>query len=228
MKQFLDHRHQAVLSAVRDMRTPTDRFEQELFKFLTTGCACPEVIRALDINRHAYKREVLESFLLVDIDPKEIYAILKVPLNVIRAYSYLFFDTSTFEDELDRIDYAHTYSRDSFGKTLKEFAIDVGPESLKIRMSRGTYYIKNIDVHSGIRSTAYLMGQMAKVNPMDSQVAKESLRWAQLGLKAATTDEESEQEQEARGINQILCALESKDETLSPETSGIAPEEILH
>jgi hypothetical protein len=54
------------------------------------------------------------------------------------------------------------------------------------------------------------------------------LRWAQLGLKAATTDEETEKDQEARGINQILVALVSKDETLSPGTSGIEPEEILH
>lgn len=210
------------------MRTPADPLEQELYKFLTTGNACAEVIRALDINRHSYKREVLEAFLLVDISPEEIYAILKVPLKVSHAYRHLFFDTSVFEDELDRIDYAHTYDKDPFGKALKEFGVDVGPESLKIRMARGTYYIKNADVHSGIRATAYLMGQMAKVNPLDSQVAKESLRWAQLGLKAATTDEESEQEQEARGINQILVALQSKDETLSPETSGIEPEEILH
>lgn len=215
-------------TAIREQRTPTDRLEQEFYKLLLTGDSCSEVLRAFDIHRNAYKREVIESFLLVEVGPEEIYSILKVPINVTIAYAYLFFDTSAFEDELDRLDYAHTYDKDTYGKALKEFAVDLGPESLKIRMSRGTYYVKNIDVHSGIRSTAYLMGQMAKVNPLDSNVAKESLRWAQLGLKAATTEEESEKDQEARGINQILVALQSKDETLSPGTSGIEPEEILH
>lgn len=228
MRQSLDHRHQAVLVGIREQRTPTDFLEQELYQLLTVGTACLEVVRAFDIHRHAYKREVIESFLLVEISPEEVYNILKVPVGVTKTYAHLFFDNNSFEDELDRLDYAHTYDKDTYGKALKEFAVDVGPESLKIRMARGTYYIKNVDVHSGIRSTAYLMGQMAKVNPLDSQVAKESLRWAQLGLKAATTDEETEKDQEARGINQILVALVSKDETLSPGTSGIEPEEILH
>lgn len=228
MRRSLDHRFQTVQRHVDQGVAPNGVLEKELWSLLTSGQACTEVVRARDIYAHPYKREVIEAFLLVDVSPEEIYTLLKVPINVTKTYAHLFFDTSAFEDELDRLDYAHTYDRDLYGKSLKEFAVDLGPESLKIRMARGTYYVKNIDVHSGIRSTAYLMGQMAKVNPLDSQVAKESLRWAQLGLKAATTEEESEKDQEARGINQILVALQAKDETLSPETSGISPEEILH
>lgn len=205
-------------------KKPNGRVEEELFALLT-GKKAPEAVeRAYDIFQHDYKREVMEAFLLVDTTPQEIENILKVPTAVTEIYAHLFFDANVFDDELDRLNYAHTYDKTQFGSKLKEFAIDLGKESLMVRMSRGSYAVPAVNVQDSIRSTAFLMAQLAKINPAKSATAKEALRWAQLALKAS-----SEEETDARGsIDKVIMELETSDETVNPKESNIAPDEILH
>jgi hypothetical protein len=203
----------------------TSNVEKELLSLLNSKAASVEVTRAYDIFSHTYKKEVMESFLLVDATTSEIQDILKVPESVTEVYKHLFFDPEVFEDELDRINYAHTYPGDEYGQKLKRFAVNLGKESLKIKMSRGAYAVNAVEVQDGIRSTAYLMGQLVRANPLDSKIARESLRWAQLGLKAAVEDET---DKDAGGIDKVKFALESRDETTDAEKSGIEQEDILH
>lgn len=185
----------------------------------------PDVFSAHDIYSHPFKREVMESFLLVGASPTEIEDVLKVPESITEIYAYLFFDPEVFENELDRISYAYTYTKDAYGQEMKKFAVDLGKEALKIRMARGTYSIPAADVQDGIRSTAYLMGQMVRVNPMDSRIAQASLKWAQLGLRAAA---EEDVERDMGGIDKVRFELQTKDETTDEEKSGIEQDEILH
>ena len=192
---------------------------------LCNETATPDVTSAYDIYTSPFKREVIESFLLVGATPAEVDDILKVPESITEVYSHLFFDPETFENELDRISYAYTYVVDEYGRDLKRFAVDLGKEALKIRMSRGTYSIPAADVQDGIRSTAYLMGQMVRVNPMDSRAAQASLKWAQLGLRAAA---EEDLTQDMGGIDKVRFALREKDETTNAEKSGIEHDKIIH
>jgi len=204
--------------------TPDGHVEAQLFDLLS-GKEAPEVVkRAHDIYTQEYKREVMESFLLVESTSAEVNAVLKVPEDVTDAYAYLFFDPVVFEDELDRLNYAHTYERTEFGTKLKKFATDMGKESLMVRMSRGSYAVPASCVQDSIRSTAFLMAQLAKVNPARSATAKEALRWAQLALKAATEDDTQDQ----GNVDRVVMELETTDETTDATSSGIAEEDILH
>ncbi len=213
------------MATVKAGNAPSGGVEKELANLLGSKTAQPDVTSAYDIYSSAFKREVMESFLLVGATPTEVQDILKVPESITETYGHLFFDPDVFENELDRIDYAYTYSKNEFGRTLKMFAVDLGKEALKIKMSRGTYAVSPNDVQDGIRSTAYLMGQMVRVNPMDSRIARESLRWAQLGLRAAA---EEDVDRDSGGIDKVKFALEERDETTDAEKSGIEPDEILH
>lgn len=219
------HRYKKIVDAVRRDNQPADALEFELWKLLKNQDASVEVKRAFDIYQHLYKREVIEAFLLVEASFEEIHQVLRVPAEVTKTYASLFFDTTVFEDELDRIDYAHTYKGDAFGKSLKKFAVDLGKESLKIKMSRGRYTVKPSEVQNEILSTCFVMGQMVKMNPTDSDISRESLKWAQLGLKASV---DSEVDEDTSNIDKIKFELDSKDETVDIEKAGVNPEDIIH
>jgi hypothetical protein len=198
--------------------------ELELYNLLQGNQASVEVTKAHDIHAHTYKREVMESFLLVGVPPEEIENILGIPAVVTEAYRVLFFDTDAFEDELDRIEYAYSYTKNDYGAELKKFAMDLGKESLKIRMSRGAYTVSSATVQGEIRATAYMIAQRAKTCSLTSDEAKEALRWAQVALKASSDDEE----RDAAGIEEIQMALEERDETTNAEKSGVEPKDIVH
>ena len=225
MKKPPNHKLLEVEAAHRAGNEPSGSAEKEFYNLLSKKKARDDVVSAYDIQIHAFKREVMESFLLVSATAEEIDEILKVPTEITETYAHLFFDPEVFENELDRISYAYTYGKDAFGHEMKKFAVDLGKEALKIRMSRGTYSIPAMDVQDGIRSTAYLMGQMVRVNPMDSRAAQASLKWAQLGLRAAV---EEEVDRDMGGIDKVKFALRTKDDTTDEKKSGIEQDKILH
>jgi hypothetical protein len=224
MKKSPDHRYLAVQEGVASGTKPGGRIDAALFDLLS-GKRAPEAVeRAYDIYQQDYKREVMESFLLVEAASDEVEHVLKVPATVTEAYAYLFFDPEVFEDELDRLNYAHTYERNEFGSQLKKFSVDLGKESLMVRMSRGSYNVAAANVQDSIRSTAFLMAQLAKINPAKSATAKEALRWAQLALKASSEEETQDQ----GNVDRVVMELETKDETTDATESGIDENDILH
>lgn len=214
-------------SAVKNGTEPVHPLERELYHLLQGGCAGPAVTKAYDLYTHTYKREVIESFLLVQVPMNEIEAIVKIDTASTAAYAHLFFDPDVFEDELDRIEYAYTYTRNDYGIELKKMAVDLGKESLKIRISRGAASAAPTAkmVQSEIRATAYMLAARAKTNPIDSDISREARAWAQLALKASEHDEE---EAVAAGVEEITMALDTKDETTNEEKSGLRAEDIIH
>jgi len=224
MKWKPNHRHDAVRAAIDAKKRPAEQLELELYNLLQGNQASVAVTKAHDIYAHTYKREVMESFLLVSVPAEDIELILGIPAEVTAAYKHLFFDSDVFEDELDRIEYAYSYSRNDYGAELKKFAMDLGKESLKIRLSRGSYTVSSATVQGEIRATAYMIAQRAKTCNLTSDEAKEALRWAQVALKASVEDEE----REAAGIEEISLALEARDETTNADKSGVDPKDIVH
>lgn len=228
MKWAPNHRFIDVQKAVKENVEPSHPFERELYKLQRGDSLCDtNVVRAYDIFTHTYKREVMESFLLVDATPEEIESVIKIPTSVTAAYVHLFFDPTAFEDELDRIEYAYTYKKNDYGADLKRKAVDLGKEFLKVRISRGASAIapSALMVQSEIRATAYMLATCAKVNPIDSEIAREARAWAQLALKAS---EGQEEERLVAGVEEITMALDTKDETTNEEKSGLKAEDILH
>jgi hypothetical protein len=163
--------------------------------------------------------------LLAGCTADEVLDVLRVPAAVTESYSYLFFDTTVFADELDLRDYAYTYAGSEYGADLKRYTVDLGKECLKVRLSHGNYSVSPMIVQDGIRSTAYMMAQLVKVNQADSSLANAALRWAQVGLKAADP-EDNKSEDDA--FSKIKFALESREDSVNEQTSGISPDQILH
>jgi hypothetical protein len=209
-----------------DQKTrPTKKgVDQELYDLLT-GCSVPfAVTRSYDIFTHEYKRETLEALLLAGADAAEIEQVLRVSPGVTEVYKTLFFDVSVFEDSLDVIDYAKSMGVQSFGGELKQFAVDLGKECLKIRLAGGEYSVNPSTVLDGVRATAFMMTQIARINRIDSSFANSALRWAQVSLRAVPEKEESDES----NVEKLKIALETRDETTNEEDSGVAKETILH
>lgn len=225
MRKLPDHRSRSVRAAAENGKPPKGALEVGLYDLFLDKKKVPSaILSAHDIYAHEFKREVIEAFLLCGATPEEIKEILEVALEVTETYSYLFFDASVFENQLDVLDYAYEYGASKYGSELKRFAVDLGKECLKVRMSHGTYAVETGVVQKSVRSTAYLMAQLAHVNPADSGVANAALRWAQVGLKAAT----EEIKEDSGGVADIQLALETRNETTDEEQSGISIDEILH
>lgn len=224
-KKSPDHRFLKIQELVeKKKQPPTDAREAELYAHLKGQSTNPEMIRAHDVYTHAYKRETLEAFILVNTSGEDIEAILGLPQTVTDLYRFLFFDPNVFEDELDKISYAHEYSRNKYGSGLKQFAIDLGRESLKIRFSRDGYKISAEMAQNNVRSTSYMMMQQAKANPNNAEITREARAWAQVCLKAS----DASKEVQATDDTGLVVALEEFDATANAETSSIPKEDILH
>lgn len=224
-KKSPDHRFLHVQELVeKKKQAPKGGSEKELYDLLKGLKARPEMIRTHDIYTHAYKRETLESFLLVGVDHAEIETVLGLPKNVTGLYSFLFFDPGVFEDELDRIAYAHEYTRNVYGQNLKRFAIDLGQESLKIRFSRDAYKIPSELAQNNVRATSYMMMQQARANPNSAEIAKEARAWAQVCLKASDASKELPDTDDTG----LVVALEEYETTENADTCDIPKEEIMH
>lgn len=225
MKKKPDHRYRSVKNAAEQKIRPTKKgVEQELYDLLIGQDASFSVTRSYDIFTHEYKKETIEALLLVGAEPSEVEHVLRVPPNVTETYKTLFFDTDIFEDELDVIDHAKSISIESFGGELKQFAVDLGKECLKVRLSSGNYAVDPGTVLDGVRATAFMMTQIARINRVDSSFANAALRWAQISLRALPEKEEDLES----GVEKLKIALETRDETVNEDKSGIPKETILH
>lgn len=221
-----DHRYQTVLATVEAMGAcPRDKHEADLYHLLSGQPHSEAVERAYDIFTHEFKQETLEAVLLVNFEPDEVQDILQVPIAVTEIYTYLFFDASAFLDELDRTDYAYTYAKSLFGKELKRSAIDLGKECLKVRLSKGSHIVDPITVQNSVRTTAYMMASLVRINQVDSALANAALRWAQVALKAVENDDGVD---ESSAFDQLKMTLQTREEATNAEQSGIAESEILH
>lgn len=225
VKRKPEHRYRGVQNAVDQKMRPTKKgVDQELYDLLIGKDVSYEVTRSYDIFVHEYKRETIEALLLAGADASEVEHVLRVPPGVTETYKTLFFDVAVFEDELDVIDYAKSIDIKKFGGELKQFAVDLGKECLKIRLSGGSYTVDPGTVLDGVRATAFMMTQIARINRVDSSFANSALRWAQVSLRALPEKDESEES----GIERLKMALETRDETIDEEKSGIPKETILH
>jgi hypothetical protein len=221
----LDHRYFETHKLVSKKTVPTDARMRMLAELLSTGkCADTATVRALEIYKSEYMRETLECLLLGGAAPLEIFSALKILPEVTDVYTYLFFDTSLFKDDLDRIAYAHSYTASKYGKELKKSAIELGAKTLLVRLSRGEYVVPPDAAHNSIRNTAFMLAQMAKVSPVDSKASQDAYRWAQLCLRSS----ENAPEVNKDAGDEINIAVTSRDETTNKESSGLDPKDILH
>lgn len=181
-----DPDHRAV--ALAEGATPTNPAEEAFISLLEGRGTLEEIGYAKDIYEDAYKSEVLEAFLLAGADAAFIEKILKVPAKVAAAYSQLFFDRKVFRDELDIEAYAQTYPQtteaETWGHELKVCAITLGTDYLAYRFGRNEVDLDIAEALKSMITNAFMLSKATKLNPLNSNAAKEARNWAQTGIKA--------------------------------------------
>lgn len=144
-----------------------------------------EVAEALYIYRDSYQREVLDTFLLVKVDPEEIQLLLEIETAVVEVYQHLFFDSGVFRNRLDRESYARTYDGDDestdheYGRELKIAAMQHGKHWLLTRWGVGVGH--HADAYIAAKemlSQSYLLSKNGMDHAIDSAKAREARQWA--------------------------------------------------
>ncbi len=106
MKPQVNHRFESLKAG----ENPTNDIEKDIVEILRSNKTTNDDVQyAYDIYVDEYKREVLESFILAGGNDEVVFEILKIPVKVVAAYRYIFFDTDVFRDELDRESYAQIF-----------------------------------------------------------------------------------------------------------------------
>jgi hypothetical protein len=224
MKAPLDNGYFVVLNLIRENKSAPNEVAQAFMDLAQNKTTLNvTATRAFAIYMNVYKKEILESCLLAECTGKEIEDTLGIPANVVELYKEYFFDTAQFEDRLDRIEYAHNYPCSEHGKKLKKIAVDMGKECILLKHAKGNFEISAEKALQSIRGMAYMLSQMARINPVDSNISKEAFRWAQLCLRS--TDDKGPTK--AEGVEQLKIELITKTTTTNGSESGIDPEDIL-
>lgn len=125
--QSLDHAARKVLDDLAGKRKPQNYTKaMQDFRKHKNGEEVPEFSAiAFSISESQRQAEILEALLISGCPYLEIEEAFRVPAESVRIYAELFFDTSVFRTDLDRLEYLEDYP-DPFGRDLKSKAVSLG------------------------------------------------------------------------------------------------------
>lgn len=185
--QRLDHVAQEVLNDIELGNTPNGYTEaMSAWRAYNECCTdIPDTINlVVSIHESTQQSEILEALILSNCPPEEIYQAFRVPVEVTKWYSELFFDVGVFRTDLDKIEYISTY-KDKWGKDLKSKAVDLGYEFVLFTFANlvpRTSAQKKL-VEKLFMATAYKAMAM-NYNSINSDINKQAVKHAELMIKA--------------------------------------------
>lgn len=192
-----------------------------------SGPPDPWVEYAYDLYLDVQHRSVLDAFILSSAPMDVVSKVLGIPVLVLMAYEYLFFDMATFRNRLEKITYASNYDGDAYAAELLKTGIMVGSDYLI-----WTYGGKDtVDTRAVVRHTmidAFYRGMSHKGNSLTSAVSKESQKWWATAIKNAEILEKMDPQATKQAYEELRIALNGVDETLPVEKSPVPVEDILH
>lgn len=217
--------------ALAEGTTPNGPLEEGLVALLQGKEAPVEVSYAKDIYEDPYKSEVLEAFLLAEAPPELIAKTLRVPVAVTQAYGALFFNRSVFRDELDVEAYAQNYpdttKEQKWGRELKLGALTLGIDYLTYRFGKKS---DDLDIAGSLRTmiqNAYMLSKAVRMNPMNSDSAREARQWAATAVKAMEAYVKVKPATENTD-DAFTIALENIERATNEAKSGISKADIVH
>jgi hypothetical protein len=225
------HRFEAVLATVKTSSPPpTGELEQALHAYITrSGTPSATVEYAYDLYLDIQHRPVIDAFILADADRPTVSRVLGIPVSVLMAYEYLFFDMETFRNRLEKISYASNYEGDAYASELLKTGVMVGADYLI-----WTYGGREaVDTRVVVRHTmidAFFRGMSHKGNNLTSGVAKEAQKWWATAIRNAEILEKMDPQASKQAHEELkkLFALEGVDETTPVDKAPVPLEDILH
>jgi hypothetical protein len=224
------HRLFAAQRAIKSGREVTDPKVRELVAALTNEDGVSERLKyVVRLFLKPYHRTVLNALCLSGATPDEMFQATEIPPGILAAYQEYIFDTSVFENRLDRVNWVEDqkdYCTPAQLQTLVS-AMTVGPKYLVWMLTgRGSYTPS--EVLRILMNDATLRSLGHRSAPLDSNLAKEAHTWARTAERLAKTVSQVDPQDEEEARKQLYIALSHHDETVNEQTSGIAPENILH
>jgi hypothetical protein len=184
----LNHKHTVVhedfIKSRKDFSEYTDAMKVYREFLSKHTCSSEPHLHAFLIYRDPIQKEVVESLLLADADPKDIMEVFGIPAEVILIYGELFFDTTAFRAKLDKVSYIEQYP-ERFGKDLKLRAFALGPEF--VYWTYGNVIPKTDSQRALVKRmfmTSAYRAMEATFNGIDSKITKQALDWSKNMLKA--------------------------------------------
>lgn len=153
-------------------------------KFLAGEELSREEMIAFGIRESKRQSEILEALLLSGCPSEEIEEAFNVPCKSVEIYSDIFFDTSVFMTDLDRLEYLEDYP-DPAGRDLKLKAVSLGYEFVLFNFANlvpKTAAQKKL-VERMFMATAYKAMSM-NFNGIKSEISKQAVRHAELMIRA--------------------------------------------
>lgn len=158
------------------------------FWYTVTSEDDPELDRTgrvvLSMRRSETQREILEALILSACPEETIERALAVPKEATAWYKELFFDTTAFLTDLDKIEYLTNYE-DDFGRELKNRAVSLGYEFVLFTYANlvpKTEVQKQL-VERMFMATAYKAMSM-NYSGIRTEITKNAVKHAELMLKA--------------------------------------------
>jgi len=177
---------------------------------------------ALRIAERPAQRLILEAFLFSGEKNSEIAKVLTLSEEVVTIFSELFFDVEhAFPSKLERIDYidalsvAATKEKDEILRAryqteyeLKQAAFTIGPIYLKRQFCPGALDGEDVDQMLQIATEdMFVRGLAHRLNPIQSEAAKNAQSWYTLLAKSAATLQALRKDHAPTAVDALLMEL---------------------
>jgi hypothetical protein len=178
----------------------------------------------------AFERTIIESYLLADATPEEIERVTGVPLGAVQAYIDHIFDVSTFRDRLERVSYVNRERgyQPREQQIYLEAALSLGPDYLSWLLNRQPAPMPR-QVLEQAMTAGHFLGRAHRSADPTSELAKQSQRWLQGGVQAATALMKLDPKDDEDALANLKMTLAHRDSVVTATTPGAPkPEDIVH
>lgn len=206
--------------------SPEHAFESALYHLLRGGaCPIPAVEEAFEWYGDEPFTHLLNALAIGKGTVDQIATGLDADPGVLSAYYHLFFDRTVFRHSLDILRYIEELEVQILQRSYYDTAVSQGPEFLLHRFRIGERPAVNpekiLEVIAGDQYDRFLTHRGKEI---DSDIAKEALKWGQAAIGSAgaliTLGKNKNKES---AFARLKIALEVNDETTTMEARGIKP-----
>ena len=220
-----DQRYRAVVEATE---APKHVYERGLWNALHSLPVDDEHITwALEIFTCAFEREIFQAWILARATEEDIEKWLRIPPEVSRVYTHLFFNVDIFRDELDLLSWVQEFEAEQrgspYGTQLLRDAVQSGLEKLCWIFGRNNYVANPERVKQQAMTDLYLRSLAGRGHSATSKEAQAALAHSNAALKAAQLVGQTS----APDAQAFLLKLRYREMT-TPVTEADPEEKILH
>jgi hypothetical protein len=221
-----------VESAVENKRVPKDAFLVDVCDVKQGNKSDATIEETLAYIASDYHRDILVAFLLSGMPEDEIAEFLRLDRTVLDQFQLLLVNPVEFRNKLDIFWYAEQYVKNKCGnergQQVVKAGIQLGPAGLIHQFTHGDEDIR-IDtkkITKKMLQVAFVLGQLARGNPVTSAQSKESLKW--VGAANQLAKQVEHLGADTSDADEALLAVEERKLARTAEQAGISADDILH